>query len=458
VQQYLTLFDLVLTPIYLIVLGYLAKRYRDKHYPRQHPLHSYYLPGLWVKFGGVLFIALIYQYYYGGGDTFTYFTHAKVINSSLSDSLTIWWQLMLRQSPDSEPQLYAYTSQLEFYNDPASYTVAKLAALLGLLNGTSYLPIALLFAYLSYTGVWVMFRTFFNFYPTLVKPLAIAFLFVPSLFVWGSSIFKDTVCVFGLGWMTYTTFRIFVNRDFSVKNFVLLALSFYLVGVIKVYILLAFLPSLSLWLLLTYSSRIRTAGVRFMVQIAVIGTIVVAFIFFAQQFASELNRYSLAKLQETLETTRGWIMYSSGEEGSSYDIGKLDPTLTGIITKFPVGVNVTLFRPYLWEVRKPIQLLSALEGFVFAIMSIMVLYRVGPVQTFRRIFSNPNLVFFFTFSMIFAFAVGVSTGNFGTLSRYKIPCMPFFAALLIILLNQKQLLRSQTRPLISKSRPARHIA
>jgi hypothetical protein len=51
---------------------------------------------------------------------------------------------------------------------------------------------------------------------------------------------------------------------------------------------------------------------------------------------------------------------------------------------------------------------------------------------------KPKPDFLFTFSMIFAFAVGLSTGNFGTLSRYKIPCMPFFAALLIILYFSKQ--------------------
>ena len=216
-MQYLTTWDLVLTPIYLLILVSIAKWMRDRKYPKGHPLRRYYLPGLYVKFGGAIFIALIYQYYYEGGDTYNFYSHSRIINSALDNSISNWLQLLIRRSPDSNPALYPFTSQMEWYNDPSSYTVSVIGALFGLLNGTSYMPIALLFAFFSFTGIWAMYRTFANLYPRLHKELAIAFLFIPSTFVWGSAMFKDTVCMFGLGWMVYTTFRIFVNRDFSFR-------------------------------------------------------------------------------------------------------------------------------------------------------------------------------------------------------------------------------------------------
>ena len=37
------------------------------------------------------------------------------------------------------------------------------------------------------------------------------------------------------------------------------------------------------------------------------------------------------------------------------------------------------------------------------------------------------------FSISFAFAVGVSTFNFGTLVRYKIPLLPFFLVALVLI-------------------------
>jgi hypothetical protein len=48
---------------------------------------------------------------------------------------------------------------------------------------------------------------------------------------------------------------------------------------------------------------------------------------------------------------------------------------------------------------------------------------------------DPNIIFCLIFSLIFAFAVGISSYNFGALSRYKIPCLPFYAAFLFILLS-----------------------
>lgn len=434
-MQYLTIWDLVLTPVYLIVLSFIARRYRDKKYPLGHPLRKYYLPGLYAKFGGVIFIALVYQYYYGGGDTFNYFTHTKIINSSLANSFNTWVDLLFRVSPDNNPQLYQYASQMEWYKDPSSYTVAVIGAVLGLLNKTTYLPIALLFAYISYSGIWAMYKTFVQIYPDLYKPLAIAFLFIPSTVVWGSAIFKDTICMFGLGWMTYTTFRIFINKDFSVRNLSMLIISFYLIALIKLYILLAFIPALGLWLLMNYSKKIRSSGLRFLANIFFVGIIVVNFLFFAQVFAKELNRYSLEKIAKTAAITRGYIYsVSERDEGSAYDLGEFEPTIGGMLLKFPQAVVVTLYRPYIWESGKIIVLLSAIESLVFLFFTLRVFYKRG-WTTFSIAARDPNLIFLIVFSLIFAFAVGITSYNFGALSRYKIPCLPFFGAFLMILLN-----------------------
>ncbi len=432
-MQYLTIWDAILTPLYLIILSYIAKRYRDKRYPHGHALRKYYLPGLYVKFGGAIFIALIYQFYYGGGDTFNYFRHSQIINSALNDSVTTWIMLLKRSSVGNNPELYPYTSQMEWYTDAATYTVAVLGALLGLLCGTTYLPIALLFAYFSYTGIWAMYRTFTKLYPALPKQLAIAFLFIPSTFVWGSAIFKDTVCMFGLGWMVYTTFRIFVDRDFSLKNIFMLIFSFYLIAVIKLYILLAFLPALGLWVLLTYSHKIKITAVRFAIRLLFISIVISSFLFFASRFSKELNKYSLEKIAQTSLSTRGWISYASGEEGSAYDLGNIEPTVPGMLSKFPAAVNVTLFRPYVWESKKIIVLLSAIEALFFIYFTLLVFFRNGFFKTLSWIFTNPNLLFCFVFTLIFAFAVGISSYNFGALSRYKIPCLPFYGAFLVIL-------------------------
>lgn len=449
-MQHLTLWDLILTPVFLLILTAVAKQMREKRYPPGHPLRRYFMPALNVKFAGAIFIALVYQYYYGGGDTYNFFSHTKIINSSINDSFSSWFKLLTRQSPVDNPEIYQYASRMEWYHDPASYTVAVIAAIFGLFTATTYMPTALLFAFFSFTGVWAMYRTFANLYPKLHKELAIAFLFIPSTFVWGSAIFKDTICIFGLGWLTYTTFRIFVNRDFSLRNIAMLVLSFYLVYKTKLYILVAFLPAVSIWLLTTYSSYLKSAALRFITKLVFLGIAAAAFFFFARIFSAELQKYSLENIANTAAVTRGWLTTASGDEGSAYDLGEFDPSIGGMLKKFPQAVVVTLFRPFPWEARKVIVLLSALEALSFAYFTFRAFKVNGPSRSFKLIGKDPNVLFFLVFSLIFAFAVGISSYNFGALSRYKIPCLPFYAAFIMVLLHHKRLEASAIAPQVKR--------
>jgi hypothetical protein len=77
-------------------------------------------------------------------------------------------------------------------------------------------------------------------------------------------------------------------------------------------------------------------------------------------------------------------------------------------------------------------LFSALENTFLLLMFLRVFFKNG-LQFFPRIFGNPVLVLSFVFSIFFAFALGITTANFGALVRYKIPAIPFFLSMLYIL-------------------------
>ncbi|HYM93839.1 MAG TPA: hypothetical protein VET23_06855, partial [Chitinophagaceae bacterium] len=129
----------------------------------------------------------------------------------------------------------------------------------------------------------------------------------------------------------------------------------------------------------------------------------------------------------------GNYIYSvSVDEGSAYSLGQFDPTIGGMLTKFPLAINVTFFRPYLWESKKIIVLFSAIEALVFLFVTLKVVFSLGIGKILKAINQDPTIQFCLIFSMIFAFSVGISSNNFGTLSRYKIPCLPFYALALIL--------------------------
>ncbi|MBO9592149.1 MAG: hypothetical protein J7599_04510 [Niabella sp.] len=387
---------------------------------------------------GAIFIGMVYEYYYQGGDTMNYFLHAKIINSAFDDSPVKWINLLLRIPNDSTIGYYDYISRLYWYQDPASYSVAALAAIFGMLVGTTYLPIAVIFAAISFTGMWALFRTFARIYPSFIKPVGIAVLFIPSVVVWGSGIFKDTICLFGLGWLTYGVFQMLIQRNFKSGNLILTLLSLWLVARVKIYILLAFLPALLIWVLSVYTSKIKNTAGRFLVKLFVLSAALLSTFYIMTSLGENaLGRYSLDNIEQTAQITRDWIQYSSKDEGSAYDLGNIK-SIGDMILTFPQAVNVSLFRPYLWESGKLIILASAIEAFLFLFLTIKLLVVVGPKRCWVTITKDPTLQFCLIFAIVFAFSVGISTGNFGTLSRYKIPCLPFYGVSILLIYYQNR--------------------
>ena len=152
------------------------------------------------------------------------------------------------------------------------------------------------------------------------------------------------------------------------------------------------------------------------------------------KIGEDSQRYNLDTFSYTAESTARWLTYVGETQGGSvYTLGDFDYSPAGMLRKLPLAINVTLFRPYLWEAKNPVMLLSALESFAFLWFTLYVFYKRGLLATFRKIAADPFLLFCTLFSLSFAFAIGIATYNFGSLVRYKIPLLPFYGAALVVL-------------------------
>ncbi|HEY0041883.1 MAG TPA: hypothetical protein VGB71_14525, partial [Flavisolibacter sp.] len=256
-MEEISLMDYVLLPFYILLIYFIAYFIRNRYYPQDHPWRKYFIAGLTVKIIGAVFNGMLHYYYYGGGDTFNFFYHSRIINTAADESVVKWVNLILHLPDYYDINYYKYTSQLWWYSDISAYTVGAAGAFFGLFTFNTYLPTAVIFAFVSYSGIWAMFRTFAKVYPKLTPQFAVAILFIPTTVLWGSAIYKDTICMFGLGWLTYVTFRFMIQKDFSIQNILIAVFSFILIAKIKIYILIAFLPALGLWILLNYLQSIK---------------------------------------------------------------------------------------------------------------------------------------------------------------------------------------------------------
>ena len=424
--------DLIVTPILLIVVAVLAYIIRPR--VTDPTTRVYFFPALAVKIIGALAVGFIYQFYYEGGDTFNYHTHgSRHIWEAFMDSPAKGVRLLLNDG-ETYHDVYKYASKIIFFSDPQSYAIVKIAAVFDLFTFSSYSSTAVLFAVVSFVGMWMFFLTFYEQYPRLHKKLAIAAFFIPSVFFWGSGLLKDTITIACLGVATYQIYRTFIRKRFGIWHLILLTVSLYGMYNIKIYILLTFLPAAIIWLFLANLESIRSVVLKIMLAPFML-TAAITLGYFAMMKAGEDNsKYSLKKVAMTAKITAYDIGFYTGRDaGSGYALGELDGTLTSMFRLAPQAIVVSLFRPYLWEVKNPLMLLSAVESFFLLFLTGYIIIKSN-LRLFAAL-SNASVLFSLVFSIVFAFAVGVSTFNFGTLVRYKIPLIPFYLLALILLMH-----------------------
>ena len=382
-------------------------------------------------------MGFIYQFYYGGGDTYNYHTHgSRHIWEAFTDSPVKGIQLLINNG-ENYRDVYRYASRIIFFSDPQSYTIVKIAAVLDLLTFSTYSSTAILFAVISFIGMWMFFLTFYEQYPQLHRWLAIASFFIPSVFFWGSGLLKDTITMGCLGMATYQVYRIFIKKKFKIRHFLLIAISLFGLYSIKIYILLTFLPAVIVWVFLANLDSIKSPVLKLMSAPFMIGSAIILGYFAMLKAGEDNKKYALNSLAKTAQITAYDIRYYTGRDaGSGYSLGELDGTFSSMLRLAPQAINVSLFRPYLWEVRNPLMLLSALESVLLLFSCVYIIFKKN-IMVFSALI-NFNVLFALIFSISFAFAVGVSTFNFGTLVRYKIPLLPFFIVALILILHHSK--------------------
>lgn len=443
--------DLFLAPLYLGLFYFIAYMVRPTFTNKF--TRPYFLPGLTLKFIGAISLGLIYQFYYHGGDTFNYLIHIKLITAAFDHSFATGIKLMLDDGGSKDPALFPYTSQM-FWHQAGSteFRLARFAAFLGLFCFSNYTVIALFFAAISFSGIWAMYITMVKIRPHVYKELAWTMFYMPSLFFWGSGLLKDSLCVGALGWLFYGFYRGTIQKQAIVKSLFIGGLGAYTLFNIKVYILLCFLPAALLWVFNENNARIRNKTLRMIAKPLFFGLGGLVAIYAVNNLTKGDDKYDVDKIGERSKITADYLYeISKSQEGSAYTLGTQDGTINGMVKLAPQAIGTALFRPFLWEAHNPVMLLSALEAGFFLLFTLRIFKRTGVGVTLSLIGQTPVLLMCFIFSLIFGASVAITSSNFGTLVRYKIPLIPFYLSGLYILQSiATERIRPQTRQLVAR--------
>lgn len=427
--EYLTM---ALVVIVMSLIGQKYTRFRKT----TDPSWKYFLPGLWVKLTGGIAFALIYTLYYKGGDTIGYYECAMAYTNLLFDNPPDFISAMLGGgTPEIKSLFNSRTGSPMSYMfyDEKTRTVIKFCVPFVLFSGKSFFISTLLVSVATYGGLWKLFRMFSSYFPKYTNNLAIAVLFMPSVVFWGSGILKDSFTLAATCYFIVATNDL-INGKRRFWPLVSLAISGFAILAIKPYILLILFPGTLVWYFYKRIQRIKNAYFRYIIVPGIYAFIVFGSYFALTAFGDRLGRFSPDRALQTAAVIQ-YDLKQDYYEGSSFDIGHIDPTFASVAGKLPAAVTAGLFRPFIWESRNIVMVFAGLENLFILLSTLYVVVAVRPSVTFGLLKRTPLLLYCFVFAVLFAFMIGVTTSNFGALARFKIPLIPLYMGALAVVFS-----------------------
>jgi hypothetical protein len=434
--------DFVIVPICFVVLlmffSIIVKKYKDEK------IKKLFIRAFFFKMSCTLLFAAVNTFYYNGGDSEMYYFCTQYLHQAVTENTDNFLTIYTTKAVNVKSSLMDYFIYrdtgypvFEAMHDAGNFMVPKFGLPFMLLFGKSYIATAMFFSFFALGGAIRLFKFFYHYFPDYWREIALATLFLPSASYWSSGIMKDPICFGAVGYITYAALNIFILKRKYLSSILFLAVSAILLFYIKVYILLALSPGIVLWLFSELNKTVENKVLRgIMSLITFAGGAIMAVLLLNYVTSDEsLKAFRLDAIVETSNYNRSlYEDFSKTSEGAYYSAGSSNPLLL-----IPNGIVATLFRPFLWEVNGATAFLSALEALFFFYLTLYFMIKKGFFTFFRTVFKSPVLLMCFVFSIVFAMAIGSTALNFGSLSRYKIPCLPFYLIMVMVMIRQAEL-------------------
>ncbi len=372
-----------------------------------------FLFGVFARMAAGVALGLLYTYYYiGEGDTFLFFHDATLLTSAGQHDFMVFLRFP-----------FAEDAGLPLINNqPRSLFFVWIVAGINFLTGSNYWLTSCWLSLFSFAGAWYLVRMITLHFPRLQWAAAISFLFFPSVVFWSSGVIKESLAFGGLCFLSGFLLVIFTNGQPRFWDYVLAAVSLYLLLNLKYYWAAVFFPSVGtawlvrLWPLNRYWSLSKLTGI----WLALFATTCL--------LVSRLHpNFYFQNFLEVIKINHDAFVAFS-QQTLYIHFYRLEATWSSVITNAPWALLSGLVRPFLFEARTPLQVLGGLENLVLLVLLLFQVFRV------KMPLGNNRLIFFslITYVSVLCIFLTLSTPNFGTLSRYRIGFLPFFVFLLMM--------------------------
>ncbi|MCX7743992.1 MAG: hypothetical protein N2167_05435 [Flavobacteriales bacterium] len=378
-----------------------------------------------------VFLYLIYTYYYtdrSKADIYRFYDDSAALYQLLFIHPNEFFTNLIGLSSDfSSGGKYAHLMnnwQLPYdnpmYND--NRIVIRIHAVLRIISFGSFNTHTVFFSFFSFTGLFLITKTFYDFIRDWKTEIFIGTQLIPSVIFWTSGCLKESILMIGMG--------IFISSLFNDKNKqwylrgIMIILGALIILLTKFYILAALLPA-AIGYFISKKFKPGWQPMVFLLSTVFLGLTAA----FSHYFFPKINLLEMLAFKQN-----NFVNLAVSEKaGSLITTTYLKPELSDIIIKTPEALLNTLLRPYPWESMGSIfKLIPMLENLFF-------LFFIGWIIWNHRKPAQLRFVLFcISFVLVLYIIVGLSTPVIGGMVRYKVPALPFLWITLLAFAKRSQ--------------------
>jgi hypothetical protein len=372
-----------------------------------------------------MLLPLLYLYYYQASDPRQHYKTIRGLGQLCLEEPEMAQRLLLTANPRLEPDYTQlskrYIEQIPHLNDPASFAFAKLVLPVYTLAGGTYLGTSLLLSLLSFAGCWMLYRVLAQRYPTAQLSLAAIWLGYPSLLFWASGLMKESLLFaafgFGLAALLSLLWRPITIRSGLIHGMVILVTGA-VIFLVKPYWLFA-LIGIGAFAPLQYAllKTIRKKSLQGWLIPIVLGMLILGGL-------AWLLTYHPWYFEKALVTRLYSLNTSSAYTGLMRDIGNVDLSLWGVLSKVPSSLALMLAYPMPWEVRDVLSGFSALENTLILTWLVIFAIQLRKRKRFGMFGQDAFVTFCVAFGVCYLVFIGFSMVHAGSIARYKIYSLP----------------------------------
>lgn len=370
--------------------------------------------GVWLsKSFAALSLIFVYTSVYPNrteADIFKYFDDGKVFTQMAYDDPAAFTRVLLGTWTQSDlTHLNRMNYWFRSYDHGLSNDnrlVIRVNAVLNLITQGNYGLNLSVFLFLSLLGCYWIYLFLMNFTHFKLIAIICAF-FIPSVLFWSSGILKEALLVFALGGFLYSLSTL--TKGFNWKSVVLGILGLSLLMTLKIYILMALIPSLCFTIIYwKLKSFLKTS-------LATLGML-------GGGYLMLLGLFPHWSLLSTLEGKQfDFIqMANAVNAGSQIWVIPMDGTLWTLLKLIPLGIGNVLIYPNIFMVKNAQSALAFLENLFIIVLIVGAV--IGIIKSRSMSYWQWGMI---GFGFIVLSLVGMTAPVVGAMVRYKSPILPF---------------------------------